>query len=373
MEKIKLLHAISDTNIGGAGVLLLTLLRRLDKEEFAPRVLLPRGAALTERILALGVPVTEVAFGADASFRVRDVLRLVPVIRAAAPDILHTHGFFSARVAGRLCGVPKILATRHCAEPAGRLARLPRAYGIPYSLFTDKTVATAAYAAEDLLRRGLAPDKIALIRNGCEPKRRIADAEKIALRRRLKIPEDAFILGMNARLERVKGQDLLLRALVRVRGAGVNAYALFLGCGTQETEYRRLANELGMAEYTRFTGFLGDVAPYLNLFDLNLNCSRGTETSCLAISEAMSLGIPTLATDYGGNPELVRDGCNGYLFKTDDEAALTDGILRLYRDEKERKKLRDGARRLGNERFSAENMANMYTKLYKSMLSTEKG
>jgi glycosyltransferase involved in cell wall biosynthesis len=116
-----------------------------------------------------------------------------------------------------------------------------------------------------------------------------------------------------------------------------------------------------------------EVAPYLNLFDLNLNCSRGTETSCLAISEAMSLGIPTLASDYGGNPELVREGYNGLLFKTDDEGALLAGILRFYRDENLQKSLRAGAEKLSKQSFSAENMAKMYTKLYKSMLSTEKG
>ena len=370
---IRLMHAISDTNVGGAGIQVLNLLSHLDRECFDLRVLLPRRSLLTPYFLAEGIAVCEVATQPDTSFSLRDVRALLPIFALHRPDILHTHGFFSARVAARLCGVPHILATRHCAEPVGRLTRLPHAYGALYSRFTDKTVATAAYAAADLLRRGHDRSRIVLIRNGCEPKHRVTPEERAVLRRRLGIPDSAVVLGMNARLERVKGQDILLSALARLKAAGINAVGLFVGCGTCETDYRVLASALGVAECAFFVGFVRDVTPYLNLFDLNINCSRGTETSCLAISEAMSLGIPTLATDFGGNPEMVRDGENGFLYPREDAEALATLVLRLIGDEKTRARLALNAKRMASTRFSAENMAKMYTELYNSMLLAEKG
>ncbi len=370
---IRMMHAISDTNVGGAGIQVLNLLSHLDRERFDLRVLLPRRSLLTPYFLAEGIPVCEVATQPDTSFSLRDVRALLPIFSYHRPDILHTHGFFSARVAGRLCRVPHILATRHCAEPVGRLTHLPHAYGAIYSRFTDKTVATAAYAADDLLRRGHDRSRIVLIRNGCEPKRRITPKECANLRHRLGIPDSAVVLGMNARLERVKGQDILLLALARLKAAGIHAVGLFVGCGSCEADYRTLARALGVADRAFFVGFVRDVTPYLNLFDININCSRGTETSCLAISEAMSLGIPTLATDFGGNPEMVRDGENGFLYPREDAEALSALVLRLIGDEKTRARLALNAKRMASTRFSAENMAKMYTELYNSMLLAEKG
>ena len=86
---------------------------------------------------------------------------------------------------------------------------------------------------------------------------------------------------------------------------------IFMGDGTCRRGLEEKARDVGVDDIIIFTGFVDDVAPYCNIADLNLNCSWGTETASLALCEAMSLSLPSVVTDFGGNPYLITDGVNG--------------------------------------------------------------
>ena len=116
-----------------------------------------------------------------------------------------------------------------------------------------------------------------------------------------------------------------------------------------------------------FTGEVRDVEPYVNLFDAAVNCSVGTETSCLALSEAMSLGIPCIASDFGGNPELVREGENGFLFPVGDSYALAERIERLRNSAPLYRKLARGAEKRFAKDLNARGMAGKYDELYRRL------
>ena len=109
-----------------------------------------------------------------------------------------------------------------------------------------------------------------------------------------------------------------------------------------------------------FTGFVNDVAPYYNIMNLNLNCSIGTETSSLALSEGMSLSIPAIATTYGGNPFMITDGVNGFLVPERDPAAMAEKIENpsLY------EKLSKGAYEMYEKKFTASAMTRQLEELY---------
>lgn len=77
---------------------------------------------------------------------------------------------------------------------------------------------------------------------------------------------------------------------------------LIVGDGRRRAELERLAASLGLSDDVRFTGFINDVSPIYRLLRIHVSASRGTETSCLAVSEAMSAGVPEIVSDYGGQP-----------------------------------------------------------------------
>ena len=124
---IKVLNIISDTNIGGAGRVLLNYMSRADREHFDVSVAMPRGSLLKAPLEELDTTVYEVDGLADRSYHRDDVKALTTLIRQVDPHIVHTHGALSGRIAGRRCG-KKVIYTRHSAFPVP--AKLKK-YDIP--------------------------------------------------------------------------------------------------------------------------------------------------------------------------------------------------------------------------------------------------
>lgn len=334
MAMYKLLHIITDTNTGGAGVLLLNQLKHFDRGLFDISVVLPRGSELKEKTERLGYPVIETKHGADRSFETGAVAGYIRLMRAERPDIVHCHGALSARIAAMLTGVPVRIHTRHCAYPPSALMRsfpLRRILGGVNNMLSTGIVAVADAAADDLLALGTDPELITVIINGVEPLERIDNAAQQAVRERLGFTKNDFVAGIFARLEECKGHRYLLEALA-LAGPDSRIRLLICGKGSAERRLRDMAELLGVSDRVVFAGFCEDIAPYMNAVDVNVNCSVGTETSSLALSEGMSVGKPCVVSDYGGNPAMVEDGVTGFVVPSADPAALSAALGRLDDD-----------------------------------------
>ena len=132
---IKVLNIISDTNIGGAGRVLLNYAKYRDREKFDMSVILPSGSMLTQPLRQLSAEVYEIDAMADRSFDREAVGMLKELIRKIDPDIVHTHGSLSGRIAARACG-KKIVYTRHCGT-LGESTAEPSLCGPDYRGGTD--------------------------------------------------------------------------------------------------------------------------------------------------------------------------------------------------------------------------------------------
>lgn len=329
---MRVLEVISDTNIGGAGVLLLSRLRHSDRSRFQTTVLLPSGSALAPRFREIGVPVCFMQGCYDRSADVRQIGALVRTIRKLDPMLINCHGCLSARIAAAIAHVPIRVYTRHCAYPVSKLQRtVPyrAAFGLSARMLSHHAIAVADAARQNLLDMGMPPSRISVIINGAEGLRRLSEDEKRAWRVRLGIPDGKTVIGISARLVPCKDHACFLRAAERLQRAEDAYFFLLVGDGELRRSLEEEAARRGLSTCTRFVGFVEDVAPYINLMDIHVNCSVGTETSSLAISEAMSLGIPTVASDFGGNPYMVRDGENGFLYPAGNDEALAERLACL--------------------------------------------
>ena len=363
---MKILYVISDRNIGGAGIQLLNVLRHLDRHAFAVTVALPFRSRLRERLIELRVPVRELETPCEVLTR-RSVCELVSVIRSEAPDIVHTNAAIAARVAGRLCGC-RVVFTRHCAYPAAANAT-PLCARIANRLLTDRAIATAAAAARDLLAMGVPSGAITVILNGSDPVREVSADELDRWRSRLRLEPDDFCVGICARLEPCKGHDVFLRAAKIALGRMPQRHFRFLviGEGSRRAALERFAVSEGLSDAVRFTGFVSDVAPLYRLLRLHVSASRGTETSCLAVSEAMSAGVPELVSDYGGNREMIGASRAGMVLPVGDPSALADAICQVASD----RALEDAMRLAARDRycrfFTAERMTQQLMAVYRGM------
>jgi len=364
---IKVLNVLTDTNIGGAGRLLVHYLRNFDRSRFEVYVCLPKGSLLTPEVEAVGYSVIETEYGRDKTLEAPAIRELCGIIKEIKPHIVHSHASLSARIAACLCGVKCRMYTRHCAYDLPPSAtRFPKKQltGLVNNCLSTAIIAVADAAAKNLTDTGVDPKKITVIQNGVEQLPTISDEERIALKKSLGINEGDTVLIINARLTAVKGHSYLFHAFAGVCSAHPNTKLIVLGTGDEENELKLLASSLGIADKVIFTGFVSDVAPYINVSDINVNFSWGTETSSLAISEAMTLGVPTVASDFGGNPGMVTDGVNGLLVPNKNTAALEKTLTALISDPARIAELGEGARRMYGERFTSAAMTRKLEALY---------
>ena len=365
---IKVLNIISDTNIGGAGRVIINYLKYYNKSEFEIAVCMPKGSMLKERIEPFNVPIFEIEAMADKSMDIDAIKKLKAVIREYDPDIVHTHGSMSGRIAGRQCG-KKVIFTRHSAFPVPN--RLKKGVGrfVNKKLnehYADRIIAVSPAAAENLTDGGISPELIDIMMNGVDPVKR-ADADTCrGLKAKYNISDDDFTVGIVARIEDYKGHMDILRAVCTLINEGRKIKLIVAGVGGYENEVKAEAERLGISDSVIFTGFLNDVSAVLSILDLQLNASWGTETSSLSILEGFSMGLPAVVSDYGGNPCLVDDGVNGYIFKKQNSADLADKIRALMDSREVLSKMRVGALDIYKTRFTgeifAENVENVYKK-----------
>lgn len=333
---IKVIHVISDTNIGGAGTVLLTTLYNIDRSKFEVKVVLPAGSKLIPRIDALGFEHMCTKGGADKSLDLGAINEYCRIFKAEKPDIVHTHAAMAARIAAFLCGVRVRIHTRHSTfAPRPILTRFPmrNICGCINSTLSTAMIAVSESTKENLTDMGANPKKIEVIINGAEPLRQVSVEEAAELRASLGIALDDFVVGMSARLEEVKGHIYLIEAARILCERGVkNLRVLIIGTGTTEQMLRDKVQEYHLEDCVLFPGFVSDVAPYIQIMDVIANCSFGTEATSMALIEAMSLAKPAIATDYGGNAYIIENGKNGYIIPQKSASNLAEAIQKLLGD-----------------------------------------
>ena len=371
----RIIHIISDSNIGGAGRCLVNYLRCHDRSRFNLSVILPRGSLLIPEIAALDVPYFEVDGIAERSFSPAAVRALSRILNTEKPHIVHTHGSFSGRIAAKLAG-SRIVYTRHSAFPVSpRLQSgvMHRLNGWVGGFFADVVIAVSPAARDNLTQSGISPKIIRLVGNGVAPLSPAAPEHLAALRASWEIPGDCFVAGYPARLEDYKGHELLLEAAKNLKEAGREFRILIAGKGNQERLLREQAEGMGLSDRVRFLGFVEDMAGFLSLLDVQLNCSTLSEACSMSIIEGMSLGLPTVASRCSGNPWLVEDGVTGLLFENNDAASLTNALSKLMDDPVAVRRMGKSAREAYDRRFTGEIFAANLERVYDDILKHKGG
>ena len=372
---IRVLNVISDTNIGGAGRVILNYLRYSDRDRFETWAALPRGSLLKPPLEEAGAQVIEVEGMADRSYHREDVKGLQALMGERRPDLVHTHGCLSGRIAAKRCGLPAVYS-RHSAFPVPAKLKYPPGRWVNKFVnehYADRIIAVSPATRDNLIEGGISPRKITVVMNGAAPVPRTGQEEQAALKRELSIPEGHTVFGILARLEDYKGHLDLLEAVRRLKERGREDFTvLAAGTGPFEGTLAQAVRQAGVEDRMKLLGFRSDVPALLNILDVQLNCSYGTEATSMALLEGMSLGLPTIASDYGGNPYVVEDGGTGLLFPSRNAAALAEAMERLIDRPEERKALGARARTVYEERFTGQVFARNTEKIYLDILKGAK-
>ncbi len=372
MIKTRVVQIITDTNIGGAGKVLQNYFAHHDKHKYDVLAVLPKESPLGDFLEGYGVSLIRFEKLSGKSMDFKTIIPMHGLLKRLKPDIVHTHASFSSRIAAKLYGKCKIIYTRHCAYPPSEFTKSPigRLIGrIIAKLFADRVISISKAVKENLTETGVPEKMISVMMNGVDPLKELNAQKKASVRERYGILQTEKVAGMIGRLEPVKGHEFFIRAIKECNDNGLNIKGLIAGAGGSEKALKQLAGDIGISDRIIFTGFLDDVAPVVNILDVFVNASYGTEASSLAMLEAMSLGKPVVATNYGGNPYQVKPGRTGLLVPVKDADYLSDAIIRILNDDETYAEYSKNAKNEYNEHYTAEIMARNIEKVYKTTLS----
>ncbi len=374
MNKTKIIEVSSDSNIGGAGKCLIMLLKNFDYEKFCVKVILPPKSLLKPEIDKLGIEVIEVEGIAEKSLDIKSIKKLMEIFKAEKPDIVHTHASMSARIAARHSGA-KVVYTRHSVFPQSkRLTTFPgrTVNGLINNYYSDSIIAVAKAAKDNLTDTGVNPKKISVILNGVDGLCAVDDIDKLEIRERFGVKKGEKVISIVARLEDIKGHNYFIEAAKALIDDGVKAKFIIAGTGSYEDHLKAKVKRLGLENDVLFTGFITDVDKLMNITDIQVNASYGTEATSLALLEGMSLGIPAVVSDFGGNPGVIADGVNGFVVAKENSEALRSGIKELLDDKVLYKQISENSKRIFKEKFTSSIMTKNTEDLYIKTIGGER-
>jgi len=343
------------TEIGGAEHVLRALLRKLG-DEFRITVIGVDGGVVEWLAGARSSAATCLLPPVANKWDVPAILAHVRALRRLRPDVLHANlrhpwSCQYGIVAGLLAPGTKVIAVEHAAiATASRRQRVAKRH-------TSSRLAAHVTVSDSTARRmeeliGLRPGAVRTIHNGIDP----------ALPRPVPPLAPPPVVGMVSRLSPEKQVDLFVRALVSLPGV----QGVIVGDGNERASIEGLVDELGLRARTTLTGWRDDARALVATFDALVVCSQ-LESCPLAILEAMFAGVPVVATDVGGIPELVQDRETGKLVPVNDPDALVEAIRYVLRPENA-SRLGRRAQELARRRFTVGRMAREYEALYHSVL-----
>lgn len=296
---------------------------------------------------------------------------LFSLLRRERIDVVHGHLFGSnvwAAVLGRLASVPAIVAHEHMwAYEGGGGSRLrPLLDRELIARLADAFVAVSEEGRRRMIEvERIPPSEIVLIQNGIAG---FDPGDGARVRAELGIGAGAPVVGTVGHLRPEKAFGVLIEAVAILRSEYGDLVVLIAGEGPERPSLERQVAELGLDGVVQLLGSRDDVPSILSALDVAVCCSD-FEGGPLSVMEYMEAGLPVVATEVGGLPELVEEGETGLLVPPRQPAKLSDALSRLLADPALRERLGARARIVRRQRWDLGVWARRLEGLYEDLLS----
>jgi glycosyltransferase involved in cell wall biosynthesis len=305
---------------------------------------------------------------------------MIRYLRASGADLLHTQLEFSiilGGVAARVLRIPCVSTLHTFNVPAPGTRDAWRAKLTWWSLRRMTTMVITVSEAGRLhhLNYGqLPPDKVITMYNGVDlaafgPRDEPAG---LSLRHELGIQPEAPVIVTVAVLRKPKGHRHLIDALAGILPSMPDTKLVIVGDGDEGPALRRQVADLQLDGHVVFTGARSDIADLLAMSNLFVLPTLD-DVLPTVVAEAMAAGLPVVASDVGGLPEMVVDGVTGLLVPPADEEALADACLELLTDRRKAHEMGLAGRDAAKERFDVQHQSELLADLYVSMLRADDG
>jgi len=372
-RRMRVLHIVQNLNWGGMERVIADLVTRTDADRFELHLLclqyLGRFAEGLDRVAQLHVakPMSR--------FSMLNPRGLTATIREIAPDLVHTHSgiWYKASLAARRAGVGTLVHTEHGRRNPDLWS--DRLFDGAAARRTDVVVAVSQRLAEELPRAlRISNAKIACIPNGIDTEQFKPMADTGAVRRELGLGASTPIVGSIGRLEPIKAYDQMVEAFSDFarRPTGRDAVLVLAGEGSTREAIAGQIRRLELEGRVHLLGWRSDIHDLLSSFSLFSMSSRSEGTS-ISLLEAMSMGIPPIVTDVGGNAGVLGPSLSSNLVPFGQPKAMADAWERLLAQSSVRDESARRARWRVATAFGLDAVATAYEDLYVRLVGRRAG
>ena len=375
MDFMKILFVINQLDCGGSEQQLIALCTGLKTRGHEPEVICMYNRLQLRNMLdAMRIPVRVVPKYSKLDFTI--IWRLSRLFREAKPDIINAYlpaaCLFTGMTRWLGVSIPILLAERSIDRWKSRwrvsLDNIVRG-GVAGIICNADAV--KAYLVES---DHVPSKKLSVIYNGLSYERRTRPQERnIELaRRQIGAPSGTFVVSAVANFSPVKRHDILLRAFRRAKERANHLFLVLVGSGPLQGQIRALVDELGLGESSTIISSCTNPLPLLCASNAAILTSE-IEGCSNALLEAMAMGLPVVATDVGGNRELVTHGLGGIICQPGDVCSLSSALCRLADDSELSTNMGQYNMERVRREFSDDIMVERTLALYQSVLTDVSG
>lgn len=364
---IRVMHLIEDLENGGAERLVVNLVQALDTEKFRAAVgCLTRKGRMAAEVERAGIPLHAMHKRPGVDFSL--LVRLVRCMRRQRIDIVHCHVFTAnlwGRIAAMLAGVPVLITHEHSSFTLDSSTRLRLERVLIRR--TAKAITVSENLRQAFIEHGELPaDRFETIHNGLRDQPAPSATRVEQIRHELQLDRFKQIVGTVGRLEWRKNYPLLLEAFAGVLPHHPEVGLLIVGSGPEAQRLEHKVRELRLSGNVVFAGHRSEVPALLAQMDVFCMSSL-TEGISIAMLEAMAAGLPVVATQVGGNAEIIPDERFGLLVPSQNAGALGGALSRLLNQRELRREIGEHARKRVRQHFSERQMVRRLEELYLSL------
>lgn len=300
----------------------------------------------------------------------RDIRAMRDFLARSRPDVVHVNGSQDHWVAAITRALFRpgtcILRTRHntYSVKKGPINRWLNAGS------TARQIAVCEMVRQDLARHpAFDGTRLSAIHNGVDTALYAPDPERRQqMRTAFGYAERDIVFGIAARLVEAKGHTFLFDAAARLAGEIPALRILVLGQGALEARLKEQVRQLGLETKVHFAGFRNDMAQCVHAFDVGVLPSIDCDTSSFSLKEQMAAGLPVIASDYGGLPEIVTDNVEGLVVPNGTVEPLAEAMRTLAASRDTRERMGRAGRERVLREFSLETFAARTVEVYRNAM-----
>ncbi len=370
-ETIKILYIIDCFKNPYAGTegQLLKLFEGLDREKFSPVLVILRDSffqSYNESPITTDVPFQADVLNIKGITSLDSWVKLYRYFKAKKNEgfsVAHTYFYDATLICPsilKLLGFKVFVARR---DMGYWYTKMNLALLRINAFFVDCVVANSqAVKAVTMQKEGYASNLVKVIYNGYQEVSKINQSELVK-----DIAVDAFNVVLVANIRPIKRVQDAIKA-IRLASDSIEKIALYIIGDGDSASLLNLSEEIGIASSIHFIGPRDDITSLLGSFDVGILCSESEGFSNTLI-EYLQAGLPAVCSNVGGNPEIIEDGVNGFLYETGDIQVLSHNLVKLQND----KCLRVNMGRLGKDKaennYSLINYLERHQELYENINS----